>query len=302
MAQSFATATCGFVMSSPGSSDVGFTHRHSRAYTALGALHRLELRPRCPGVLRLLILGADRREGVSPEGTNVVFRGLGEDCGAWRVSDNASTGESATPWSRVMRSIQEIELLCVGPNVSVATDVKPWPAWHQAKQLRKEKENTGDAIAIKTAYRSGLFHELSDDLSDGSHAFEPDLCLAYNAGIWGYSQREWGRSLEIVLGKLKAPIVFTAYSADEAENDEDALENMGGYFRFSEDESVTKSSASSQVTFAWRAEINPFRSLVRRGLEFDKTRYVDLNEINETTDEAEIEMSENHAWLCVTPA
>ena len=60
-------------MPSPPEDVVAFTSAHSRSYTALAAMHRLGLRPRCRGVLRLLCLGADRREGTSPEATAAVF-------------------------------------------------------------------------------------------------------------------------------------------------------------------------------------------------------------------------------------
>jgi hypothetical protein len=66
-------------MPGPPEDVVAFTSAHSRSYTALAAMHRLGLRPRCRGVLRLLCLGADRREGTSPESTAAVFGALRGD-------------------------------------------------------------------------------------------------------------------------------------------------------------------------------------------------------------------------------
>ena len=65
------------------SEPVAFTSAHSRSFTTMEAVRRLS--PRAAGarlasggdgVLRLLLLGADRAEGTSPAETAAVFEGL----------------------------------------------------------------------------------------------------------------------------------------------------------------------------------------------------------------------------------
>jgi|TARA_B110001469_G_C9588165_1_gene291814 hypothetical protein len=274
---------------SPAPDDVAFTQLHSRSYTALAALHRLGLRPRCDGVFRLLVLGADRNEGVCPAVTARVFAALRRCHGWFPGPETEARQKSAWSHASVTAGIHTIELTLVGPNVTLAGDVEA-DVMHTIDDDDDEK-----IIKLSVKYQQRLFHERQDSNSDQPF----DLCLAYNAGIWGYAPHEWGPSLAKILVTQKTPIVVTGYSAGENEVDESALREMGTYFSIGhcgdEAQGDDNNTLEGDVQFAWVSERNPFRSEKPRALEFSETDCP----YNETRDEAA--MRENGAWLCLRP-
>lgn len=298
-------------MTAPPEDVVAFTRAHSRSYTALAAMHRLGLRPRCPGVLRLLCLGADRREGTSPEATAAVFGALRGDARLLGAFPGCERTQGWT-YDEVMRGVERIEIALVGPNVTLDARVAP-DVFHDVR------DDDGRRFPTRVAYARGLYHELERDggvsfprtelsttvkeeeeeegTTRESRVWVPDLALAYNAGVWGYAQAEWAPTFFALT--RHAPVVCTGYSARELEGDEECLELM-------RDESTTCDEGNCEETetekrileFAWACEPNPFASLEPRALQFSRDAY-DGGDDN-SGDERDVPvMRENDAWLCV---
>lgn len=85
--------------------------------------------------------------------------------------------------------------------------------------------------------------------------------------------------MERVLHADGCPLVVTGYTLEETENDEDALRDM-----------LSSSSSSPPVEWLWEAEMNPFRSLRKRVLQFDGLAYLDAEKSF---------MGENCGWQCL---
>ena len=92
------------------------------------------------GVLRLLLLGADRAEGTSPAETAAVFEGLlrcrgefpctsfdpgGGAAAREREVDPGGGGGGGTLHERAMRGVARVDMVLVGPNVRLDPGVAP---------------------------------------------------------------------------------------------------------------------------------------------------------------------------------
>ena len=299
-------------MPGPPEDVVAFTSAHSRSYTALAAIHRLGLRPRCRGVLRLLCLGADRREGTSPEATAAVFGALRGDARRGGAFPGCERTQGWT-YDEVMRGVERIDIALVGPNVALDARVAP-DVFHDVR----DDDGAGDArLPMRVAFGKGLYHELASrpggfprvaacvkreysarGMADEPKTWVPDLALAYNAGVWGYAPGDWAPTF--FAATRASPVTCTGYSVRELENDEECLEAMrettsgGGE---NETSSPRKGAGVSRenraLTFAWACEPNPFASLEPRALRFPRAAY----DGDDSSDESGLR--ENDAWLCV---
>ena len=190
---------------------VAASDEHSRSLTLLGALRRLRLLSPPPQELRITLAGADRNEGCSASETAHIFRAL--------LQPLAAAG------------VRRLRLLLVGPNL---------PPGCVAATLAAGAPASG--FSLRVAFCRALYHEsaaaaaaepatcggaaaaaAAEDMDTPSQP--PHLVVAFNAGVWGYGS--WVDSLAHACGALGAPAVVTAYSAEEAEDDADALEGGG---------------------------------------------------------------------------
>ena len=115
---------------------VAFSERHSRTFTTLKAMDRIRRHrasnaakssppgPDGDGTLRLLLVGADRREGTCPRDTAAVFDGLLADAGRsindeddTDTSTSSSTSSSSSLFQRAMEGVRRVDVMLVGPNV-----------------------------------------------------------------------------------------------------------------------------------------------------------------------------------------
>ena len=292
-------------MPGPPEDVVAFTSAHSRSYTALAAMHRLGLRPRCRGVLRLLCLGADRREGTSPESTAAVFGALRGDARRRGAFPGRERTQGWT-YDEVMRGVERVEIVLVGPNVTLETRVTPnvfHDVFHDARD-----DDGASRLPTRVAYLRGLYHELATPktgalllpLRDTEVTeWVPDLALAYNAGVWGYAQSEWAPTFFALTRDARAPVACTGYSLAELENDEESLEAMsfGSFGTDGEDIEMHK-TPQTRLKFAWPAEPNPFASRLARELRFPRDAYDGAADETGERD-APPPLRENDAWLCV---
>jgi len=293
----------------PGSPEdvVAFTSAHSRSYTALAAMHRLGLRPRCRGVLRLLCLGADRREGTSPESTAAVFGALRGDARRRGAFPGRERTQGWT-YDEVMRGVERVEIVLVGPNVTLETRVTP-NVFHDVSDARDDDNLGASRLPTRVAYLRGLYHELATNtgaLLLGDTEWVPDLALAYNAGVWGYAQSEWAPTFFALTRDARAPVACTGYSLAELENDEESLEAMMSFpeneHAFDETNERVNPKQTSRLVFAWPSEPNPFASRLARALRFPRDAYDGAADDAETSREKKQPpqpLRENDAWLCV---
>jgi|AntAceMinimDraft_5_1070358.scaffolds.fasta_scaffold05207_1 hypothetical protein len=276
-----------------------------------------------------------------------------------------------------MDGVRCVDILLVGPNLLLDQGVDagvfhlvPADGVQDEDSDNEGQDSRCRHVQLRIAYHVGMYHDLKRRNSHGSPVspggggesdatpsparaldpalawFVPDLALAFNAGMWGYSPEEWRPTVEQVLHSEGCPLVVTGYTLEEAENDEDALremlsllpqppglegerENVPGGARARDGVSVEEPGAcgheeaesggagdgdgseirdgvgdgdgdsnardkrtprAATVEWLWEAELNPFRSLRKRELEFDSGRYLD---------EEQSFMGENCGWLCL---
>lgn len=304
-------------MPGPPEDVVAFTSAHSRSYTALAAMHRLGLRPRCRGVLRLLCLGADRREGTSPESTAAVFGALRGDARRRGAFPGRERTQGWT-YDEVMRGVERVEIVLVGPNVTLETRVAPNVFHDVFHDARDDDDTKASRLPTRVAYLRGLYHELATNtgaLLLGDTEWVPDLALAYNAGVWGYAQSEWAPTFFALTRDARAPVACTGYSLAELENDEESLEAMSfpSFPSFPENENDAFDESNERVVnhpkqtktrglvFAWPSEPNPFASRLARALRFPRDAYDGAANDAEVSREKKQQtpLRENDAWLCV---
>lgn len=141
--------------------------------------------------LEVLVLGADRREGTTPEEVAAAF---------WEL---ATLG-------RVRCGVDVVCVRCVGPNVR--TDAALGVA-HEAAAATETR------AAVRVEFRCGLFHECVDE----NEWMRANIAFAFNAGVWGYAPGDWIPTIERVVARDGTPLVLTSYSLREAESDEDSM-------------------------------------------------------------------------------
>lgn len=96
------------------------------------------------------------------------------------------------------------------------------------------------ALTLRIAYQHGLYHEAPDsrpgrttDPPDlDSPEKPPHLVAAFNAGIWGYGA-PWVATVAHATRALRAPVVVTAYSYEEADDDAVRICAHSSFFSFS---------------------------------------------------------------------
>ena len=196
----------------------------SRAATIADALDRCACL-KGQDVLCVHVIGADHVECGSEYTLRTFFRPLVRWIGAL---------DCLVPRS--------IDLHLIGPNVTnaVSSPVDLMP-------LSKLKKSS-PLMSAFAACHTGSYHEWIVHNTQ-----VPDLLVAFNAGIWGYS--EWRPTLE-ALCRLPwtSNVVVTSYTIQEGEDDADVISEI-----------VTgNSSASDNNCCLWTVRPNPYSSRISR--------------------------------------
>jgi hypothetical protein len=163
------------------------------------------------GTLILHVIGCDHVECESVERIQHWFGFLARWIGA-QANTNADTP-------------RHLEIHLVGPNVPAHAAARP------AVDLLALSSTAATALAsYQTATDSrletaramshvGVYNEWMVDRQ------KADLVIAFNAGIWGYN--EWLPTLEhLIRAKQSIPLVVTAYTLQEAEDDFDVIQEQ----------------------------------------------------------------------------
>jgi hypothetical protein len=250
------------------------TNKLSRSYTLFAALRRLELLPTEQQMddvqstttpLVIHVVGSDYREGNSPQETLEVFRTLFH---LLLLHMSAS--------DRKMRVV----LLLIGPNV-----VQPLNGTEHKCELTLDNievktvgsecadgDCRGARLEVCVQYVSELYHDYHQGVSHhGSNggssnlAFQaPNLCVCFQAGVWGYP--DWAPTIALLVSL--APVVITSYNANEADDDWGTLEEL---------------LDMTAVRWLWEPEVNQFRSL----------------EVRKSSSLSTL-LAENSFWQCIT--
>jgi len=119
------------------------------------------------------------------------------------------------------------------------------------------------ATILQSAYASchpGVYHEWLSDSQEGAGIKPPPhIVVAYNSGIWGYS--EWQPTIQYLCERFEAsvPFVSTAYTLEECQEDYDVIE------------AAVKGKGPSEVL--WEAQANPFASKMTRETKSRSSEY-----------------------------
>ncbi|CAN0363476.1 unnamed protein product, partial [Ectocarpus sp. 13 AM-2016] len=179
--------------------------------------------------LVLHILGADHREGTTPQQTRAMlldlFQRLGHD-----------------------EHVQGLDFVLCGPNIPPHLHGTRHTFVHHHTPSAATVDQNIWALTVRLWYNSGLYHDVSGLFAT------PDALFLFNAGLWGYD--DWEPTLEHILGCDRAanaaPVVVTSYCSEEASDDMETLERVFPVGR---------------LEWLWKPEVNPHRSRVPRRTE-----------------------------------
>lgn len=170
----------------------------SRAATIADALDRISCL-QGQDILTIHVIGADHVECGSEDTLRTFFGPLVRWIGAV---------ESQAPKS--------IQIHLIGPNLA-GSAIAPVDLMPSSKL--KKSSPLGSAWA--TCHGSAYHHWATTSTSWTI----PALLIAFNAGIWGYS--DWRPTLEALCrGTWEAPLVVTSYTVQEAEDDADVMSDI----------------------------------------------------------------------------
>jgi hypothetical protein len=140
-----------------------------------------------------------------------------------------------------------IHIDLIGPNI-------PLPATTNSIDLIP-KNRASLKECVQSAFLQcfvGVYEEFLNSMTN-SGASVPDLVIAFNAGVWGYD--EWKTTVEnLIQRNLCVPVVFTAYTEQEAEDDYDVIEAIVEQLK----------EFDKTIRCEWEVEMNPFASCVDR--------------------------------------
>jgi hypothetical protein len=224
---------------------ISATANLSRSATIADSLDRLFLL-KSQERLVLHVIGADHVECESEEKVRSFFGPLVRWIGAFD------------------KSPAHIQILLIGPNVP--TDAATLPPI-DLMPISKLKKTSRLVSAIATCHVAPYHEWLGRKVDEGPDGAmdNPDLVIAFNAGIWGYE--EWRPTLRALCeSPLSALFVVTSYTILEGEDDAEVIEAV-----ISECNTASCTSLASNMTrknqCIWPIDASPFGSKQRRQTE-----------------------------------
>ena len=133
----------------------------------------------------------------------------------------------------------------IGPNI-------PLPATSQSIDLLpKSRSSLKECLQSATLL---LYADVYEEfLKSDINRSKPDLVIAFNAGVWGYD--DWKTTIEYMIQQNQSvPVVFTAYTEQEAEDDFDVIHAIAEQWK--DDGKSTRCE--------WEVEMNSFASNLDR--------------------------------------
>jgi hypothetical protein len=209
---------------------IAATARLSRSATIAEALARLDLLQSQDSFL-IHVIGCDGTECGSEERIRERFGPVAAWIGAYAEAP------------------RRLEIVLLGPNV---------PQSSTATVIHLERPAPHGLLeSVKIRCYAGLYHDyVSKSRVEGTNesleSNKPSLIVAFQAGIWGYS--EWEPTLTQLAGQSSgAPVVVTSYTIQEAELDAEAVECVLAK-TWSDDANRVRAGR------AWPPEWNPYAS------------------------------------------
>ena len=279
-----------FQESNPSSESRLASANFSRSATLAEALLRLSLLPRDNGnhdddddddFLLIDIVGVDHVECESKATIRNTFRPLVQWLGDYILATNQNQTNQKL----------RVHFRLIGRELFTTTNV--------VDLMDTESPSTQSSHINATATcHSGVYHEFLEEIlceggktGDPNEIFTgdqriPDLAVAFNAGIWGY--REWAETIQYLAlqdyavtaekasknpkhrGCSGLPMVITAYTLDECQEDQEVISqsltvaSTDTIEETDDNDAVSTPRDSYRAEILWESEPNPFGSKVVR--------------------------------------
>mmetsp|Transcript_35328 Transcript_35328/g.85502 ORF Transcript_35328/g.85502 Transcript_35328/m.85502 type:complete len:620 (-) Transcript_35328:67-1926(-) len=134
--------------------------------------------------------------------------------------------------------------------------------------------NIGSSVSSRIKKASarcytGTYHEIVENAGEDNDDFmktpAPQIVIAFNAGIWGYS--EWEETIRYLADRqVVSNFIITAYTIDECQEDFEVIERAA-----SPVEGTTSTGCRSKIL--WKPENNPFGSKIIRETKSSASEY-----------------------------
>jgi hypothetical protein len=135
----------------------------------------------------------------------------------------------------------------IGPNMPLNVTTQSIDLLPKSRASLKECLQSATLKCFTGIYEDFLKSDINADAS------KPDLIVAFNAGIWGYD--EWKTTVHYLIERNQStPVVFTAYTEQEAEDDYDNIQAIVEQWK----------DAGKTARCEWEVEMNPFSSSLDR--------------------------------------
>ena len=169
-------------------------------------------------------------------------------------------------------SVRSLQIVLVGPNVPGSAVSRPPIDLMPSGGIGNAAAGTRGLDSAVALCCQGTYDEFfaaggcSDVDVDGLH-LTPDLCVAFNAGIWGYDS--WVPTLEAMLScrffNSPIPLVVTAYTVQECEDDAEVIMDVIASFSakgVGGDGATATGVTTTETTkrLLWGPELNPYGS------------------------------------------
>lgn len=234
----------------------------------------------CAKTLTIHILGADGVECSSEElvrksvGSFVRWMDAALRSGALSHAKDGQEGmATGISTSDQFTNINSLLIEFSGPNM-------PNILIGKVMDLLPESKSKSDGLGLvsaKAIFQQREYHEVVDDTVGGLSVTPADICLAFNAGIWGYDS--WKPTLSHMCSKVvegegdestvannlgigRTLFVITAYTVEECEDDAEVVaevvEAVGA------ERSPSTKSVRTVARQLWAPQSNPFSSRLER--------------------------------------
>ena len=199
------------------------------------------------------IIGSDHVECNSKES---IEQAIGPFVQWWR---KASISKNRGPFLNYLSSFKHLQIELLGPNVPAhASQRKPvllFPSTSTIELIEIKSQKSNGLQTATAVCKTCLYHEYLEDALESQTNRDPDVVIAYNAGIWGYD--DWKPTLIQMNSILprETPFIITSYTIQEAEDDADVVQSI-----FCQHEREVESQKMQNSSAFMEPTLNPFGS------------------------------------------
>jgi hypothetical protein len=188
--------------------------------------------------------------------------------------ENDESSITSSPGNSFLSTIKHLRIELLGPNVPKHSE--EFGTMNLLPNIIPGRLHSATVVCKNCMYHDYLHasQTCSKDDINVHYPIKPNLVIAYNAGIWGYT--DWHPTLKSLCSlNWPVPFIITAYTIYEAEDDAQVVEEImeewnrssGGYIDRDTSTATISNRPHNDTTIdtkrcLWSAELNPYASRI----------------------------------------